>query len=110
MAVLRHAERVELAPIYDLAPMVMDEEGIVRTTRWPEPLERGGMDWRGACRALQPWGDPEQLFAELREDASMLRALPDLLRDLALPLEVFDHPLIALGRLDERLRRWELLA
>ena len=107
---LRHAAgQIALAPIYDLAPMMMDPEGIARTTRWPGPIEHGGMDWHAACVALQDWGDPERLFQELREDAERLRALPDLLHERALPPEVFDHPRIALGRLDERLRRWELL-
>ncbi len=110
-AVLRHADRLELAPIYDLAPMVMDEEGISRTTKWPTPVEVAGeVDWRAACAALQPWGDPQRLYDELREDAETLRALPDLLRDLGLPQAVFEHPRIALGALDARLRRWELLA
>lgn len=110
-AVLRHADRLELAPIYDLAPMVLDEEGITRTTKWPAPAEVAGeVNWRAACATLQPWGDPQRLFDELRDDAETLRALPDLLRDLDLPKAVFDHPRIALGTLDARLRRWELLA
>lgn len=110
-AVLRHADRLELAPIYDLAPMVMDEEGISRTTKWPAPVELAGeVDWRAACATLQSWGDPQRLFDELRADAETLRALPDLLRDLGLPESVFGHPRIALDALDARLRRWELLA
>ncbi|KRE99988.1 toxin HipA [Frateuria sp. Soil773] len=110
-AVLRHADRLELAPIYDLAPMVMDEEGIIRTTKWGEPAERAGeVNWHAACEALRPWGDPQRLFEDLRADAEALRALPDLLRDLDLPQAVFEHPRITLGNLDARLRRWELLA
>ncbi len=110
-AVLRHADRLELAPIYDLAPMVMDEEGISRTTKWPAPVEVAGeVDWRAACATLQPWGDPQRLFDELRADAATLCALPDLLRDFGLPGAVFDHPRIALGGLAGRLRRWGLLA
>jgi serine/threonine-protein kinase HipA len=110
-AVLRHADRLTLAPIYDLAPMVLDEEGVTRTTKWPAPVEiAGDVDWRAACATLQPWGDPQRLYDELRDDAATLRALPDLLRDLKLPEAVFDHPRIALGKLDARLRRWELLA
>lgn len=110
IAVLRHADRLELAPVYDLAPMVMDEEGISRTTKWPAPAEVAGeVDWRAACATLRPWGDAQRLYDELREDAEALRALPDLLRDLGLPQAVFEHPRIALGALDARLRRWDLL-
>ncbi|MGY3041474.1 serine/threonine-protein kinase HipA [Rhodanobacter sp. TND4EL1] len=109
-AVLRHVDRLKLAPIYDLAPMVMDEEGISRTTKWPAPVETAGdVDWRAACHTLRPWGDPERLFDDLREDAKLLRALPDALRDLGLPDAVFTHPRIGLGALDARLRRWDLL-
>ncbi len=109
MAVLRHADRLSLAPIYDLAPMLMDEEGISRTTKWPAPVETAGeVDWHAACQTLQPWGDPQRLFDDLREDAEALRALPDLLRDLGLPDAVFAHPRIALGALDVRLQRWDL--
>jgi len=110
-AVLRHTGRLELAPIYDMAPMVMDEEGISRTTKWPPPVETAGeVDWKAACELLQPWADPQQLFEGLREDAAALLALPDLLHDLGLPQAVFDHPRIALARLDARLRQWELIA
>ncbi len=109
LAVLRGEESLALAPIYDLAPMVMDPEGITRSTKWPEPIERAGeVDWRAACQALAPWGDPARLFEELREDAARLRALPDLLRELGLPEATMQHPRIALGRLDQRLRQWDL--
>jgi serine/threonine-protein kinase HipA len=109
-AILRDEHRLTLAPIYDLAPMVMDDEGVTRTTKWPNEIERAGeVDWLAACQSLATWAAPGQLFEALKEDAQTLRALPDLLRDLTLPEQTFNHPRIALNRLDATLSKWSLL-
>lgn len=109
-AVLRDEQRIDLAPIYDLAPMVMDEEGVTRTTKWPDEIERAGqVDWRAACNALSPWAKPEALFEGLMQDAQLCRALPDLLSEIGLPHATFNHPRIALYRLDATLKNWGLL-
>ncbi|RRV09603.1 type II toxin-antitoxin system HipA family toxin [Pseudomonas sp. v388] len=109
-AIIRFDDRFELAPIYDLAPMVMDAEGVTRTTKWPKEIERAGdINWRKACGALADIADPEHLFEHLRGDAARLRALPDLLQDSGLPRKTFEHPAIALGKLDQRLADWGLL-
>jgi serine/threonine-protein kinase HipA len=108
-SILRDEQRLSLAPIYDLAPMVMDDEGVTRTTKWPDPIERAGeVNWREACRALSAWVDPDELFDGLRADAERLRALPDLLTEMGLPQKTFSHPRIRLGRLDTTLREWGL--
>ncbi len=110
IAILRDENGLRLAPIYDLAPMVMDEEGITRTTKWSADIERAGeVDWLAACRALAVWADPQQLYEQLREDVQQLRALPDLLHDLGLPAQTMNHPRIPLKRLDSRLQAWGLL-
>ena len=109
-AILRDEQRIDLAPIYDLAPMVMDEEGVTRTTKWPDEIERAGqVDWRAACNALAPWAEPEELFEGLKADAQVLRALPDLLSEIGLPEATFNHPGIALNRLDGTLKNRGLL-
>lgn len=110
LSILRSRERIDLAPIYDLAPMAMDPEGVVRTTRWPEGIERlNGTDWRAACNALSHWSDPDWLIERLRADARQLLALPDMLHDLGLPEPTWQAPTIPLNRLEITLRRWELL-
>jgi serine/threonine-protein kinase HipA len=109
-AILRDEQRLALAPLYDLAPMVMDEEGVTRTTKWPDEIERGGeVNWRAACNALAPWADPQALFEGLRADAQVFLALPDLLSEIGLPQATFQHPRIALNRLDTTLKNWGLL-
>jgi len=109
-AIIRSDEQLRLAPIYDLAPMVMDAEGITRTTKWASPVERGGeVDWRAACNLLEPLMDPQQAFERLRQDARGLLALPDLLADSGLPDAVMNHPAIALKNLEQRMKDWGLL-
>lgn len=108
-AIIRSQDGYRLAPIYDLAPMVMDAEGITRTTKWSKSIERAGIvNWRAACDSLADILDPQQAFERLCHDAQQLRALPDMLRDSGLPDTTFNHPAIALGKLDERLTTWGL--
>lgn len=108
-AIIRGADSFRLAPIYDLAPMVMDDEGITRTTKWPLDIERAGeVDWRAACESLSAIANPDTVFERLRSNAEQLRALPDLLRAGGLPEMTMNHPQIALKNLDQRLREWGL--
>lgn len=109
LSILRTRDRIKLAPIYDLAPMVMDPEGIVRTTKWPDRIEGiNGVDWQAACVCLARWADPEWLFERLRVDADLLLALPDLLLEQGLPEETWRAPTIPLNRLADTLRQWGL--
>lgn len=119
-AIIRDSASFRLAPIYDLAPMVMDDEGVTRTTKWPKELERAGdVDWRGVCRALADIADPndplaalsevQDSFERLREDANQLLALPDILTASGLPDVTMNHPQIALKNLQQRMKAWDLI-
>lgn len=110
MAVIREPDRLRLAPIYDLAPMVVDAEGITRTTKWSTAVERAGeVDWRSACDSLADLIEPQMAFEQLREDALRLLALPDLLSASGLPHVVMNHPAIALRHLEQKMKAWGLL-
>ena len=110
LSILRSKERVSFAPIYDLAPMLLDIEGIVRSTRWPTAMERlGSVDWAAVCAHFAHWANPEWLLDRLRADARLLLALPDLLLDLGLPQEAWRSPLIPLSRLEDTFRSWKLM-
>ena len=109
-AIIRTVDSLRLAPIYDLAPMVMDAEGITRTTKWPLMVERAGeIDWRAACESLAPLIDPQHAFERLRSDAQALMGLPDLLSESGLPASVMNHPAIALKNLEQRMKEWALI-
>ena len=105
-AVLRSAD-LDLAPIYDLAPMVMDPEGVTRSTRW-EAEAGGRIDWDAVCRSASDWIDPDDLRSSLCDFAARLLPLPDLLRDAGLSDEVMEFPRVHLRRLPEVLREWGL--
>ncbi len=95
---------------YIAAPMVLDAEGVTRTTKWSTDIERAGeVDWRKACESLSPLIRPEQAFEQLRQDAVLLLALPDLLRESGLPEVVMNHPAVALRQLEQRMNAWGLL-
>lgn len=106
-ALLKSAEGLWLAPVYDFAPMKMDLEGIIRTTQWG-PFERGGdVDFRGL---LPTFGEDEAFVrAGLRDLAERLITLPALLRELELPRETLEFPALGLLRTEARLREWALL-
>lgn len=108
-SIIRDTNSFRLAPIYDLAPMVMDDEGVTRTTKWSRDLEVAGeVKWREVCQALAGIADPEALFEGLREDANRLLALPDILVANGLPETTLNHPAIALRHLEQRLKNWGL--
>lgn len=110
LSILRGKERVSFAPVYDLAPMVLDVEGIVRITRWSAQIERlGSVDWGAVCARFAHWANPQWLFDRLQADARLLLALPDLLQDLGLSQEVWRSPMIPLSRLEDTFRRWKLM-
>lgn len=108
-SIIRGPDFFRLAPIYDLAPMVMDDEGVTRTTKWPKDLEVAGeVKWREVCNALAVIGDSEALYEKLRKDAEHLLALPDILTSSGLPEATMNHPGIALRNLEQRLKNWGL--
>jgi serine/threonine-protein kinase HipA len=98
---------VQLAPVYDFAPMKMDIEGITRTTKWKTFDHGGEVDWKSV---LGIFGEDEPfLRAGLQALAEKLRRLPELLGDLGLPDETLNFPGLGLARTEEKLQRWGLL-
>ncbi len=115
LSVLRHADRLELAPIYDLAPMVLDPEGISRSTKW-RGEQAGSPPWRNLCDDLECQlanrggyrsEAPGWLFARLREQAREFLALPDLL--MAVPADIRQQEQrLPWLRMEQRLQEWGL--
>jgi len=104
-AFFRYRGRYELAPIYDLAPMVLDKALLSRVTKWTD--ERGGAPgWKVVCDYFNEWVNPADLYARVRGAAEEFRALPDLLVDL--PREIRESGAIPVNRLDQHLGYWGL--
>ncbi len=108
-AVLKTPEGMRLAPVYDFAPMKMDPEGVVRTTRWDQ-FERGGhIDWAGLIDSLDAYADPDAIRSQLQARARKLIDLPERLRRLGLPEETLRFPPMGLDTTERKLERWGLL-
>lgn len=105
-SIFRHEGRFKLAPIYDLAPMVLDPEGVTRVTKW-EGERLGVPDWSAVCATFSGYIEPEQLLGRLKTAAQEFRALPGLLKGM--PEEVRLASSIPLNNLDARLKEWGLL-
>lgn len=109
-AIIRGESSLRLAPIYDLAPMVMDDEAISRTTKWAPPIEQAGeVNWRMACASLSRWVHPDDTFERLRARARELLALPDILASQPLPPATWRHPAVHLSDLTAYLGKGDLL-
>lgn len=106
MSIIRDGGKLSLAPIYDLAPMVLDPDGITRVTKWKHE-KAGAPDWRQACSSLADDASGDLYFDALRSKAQSFRALPDLLVNL--PDSVRNAKSIPLNNLDARLKEWGLI-
>lgn len=104
-SIMRVGGKFRLAPIYDLAPMILDEEGITRTTKWAAE-RKGSSDWSDNCAELAGYTDPDALLQRLMKAAEDFRALPDLLTDA--PESMRNAASIPVNNLDKRLVEWGL--
>ncbi|WP_271911961.1 type II toxin-antitoxin system HipA family toxin [Vreelandella alkaliphila] len=109
-ALLKRPEGIELAPVYDFAPMKADPEGVTRTTQWGTPLEVGGeYDWRGIADTLADVVDPARVMEELRALALKLEGVDERLAARGVPPRILDMPAVGLRTINTRLKRWGLL-
>jgi serine/threonine-protein kinase HipA len=113
-SIIRSPSGLELAPIYDLAPMVLDNSGITRTSRWSNENELGGRyDWRGICAEASAATkvNSEALWKGLRDFAKNLAPLKRLAEECGVPDEVLNHQVASLNLsgTEERLKTWGLL-
>lgn len=90
VAFLKNGPVVRLSPIYDIAPMELDPEGIRRAVRWKGeyPLRP---DWSGVATGLGRWMDRDMVVGRLHALADRVRALPEAARTFQLPDPVTDH-------------------
>lgn len=106
-AVLKQDESITLAPMFDVAPMKMDPEGIVRSTRWDDELR--GFDWRAIVDGLADLAPADRVWDGLRERAGRLSRLYEACCDAGLPEETRQFSPIGLPQTRAKLERWGLL-
>lgn len=88
-AVLKHETgRVELTPLYDFAPMVLDPQGIARVCRWRDE-ENGFPNWSSVADFLASLGlDVAETRAWLRDLAGPIGELPRIMSEEGVPSKV----------------------
>lgn len=98
-AVLKHVDgRIELSPVFDLAPMVLDPQGIARVCRWKH--EDGGFpDYAYVVESL------ERMGLSAKTSRKRLRALAKLAGDLPAIMREEGVPRAVVTALDRRLER-----
>ncbi len=90
-ALLRHDNGgVNLAPLFDFAPMYLDPEGIARVCRWPSAMESAGNpDWSEVI-ALFP-DHQAQMIAGLKAFADRTQNLPEIMRRCGVDDEITER-------------------
>ena len=78
--------RVELSPLYDFAPMILDRRMIARVSRWGD--DGGFPDWGRVADALAKTLDPAKTRAWLRGLAPAVEELPATMKDGGVPASV----------------------
>ncbi len=97
--------RIELAPLYDFAPMVLDPQGIARVCRW-RAEEDGFPDWQRVVATLRPMGlDTETAQRRLASLGDAVAELPTLMRDEGVPPFVIETLERRIARAAQSLRR-----
>ena len=76
---------VRLAPMYDLAPMKFDPEGIVRNTRWGDATEMGEIDSIVAFLETTKKGSKKIFDERLKAFAQATSKLDSMLKRLGVP-------------------------
>ena len=107
---LKGAGQIELAPIYDFAPMKADPEGIIRLTTWGSPCEEGGeYRWHVITEKLAMYCPPEQSIHALNTLAHQLTGLKQRLIDKGVPQQIINMPVLGFDYIEDKLQRWALL-
>ena len=109
-AFLKTPDGINLAPVYDFAPMKADPEGIIRTMKWGAPYEQGGeFNWLGITADLESIADPERLMDDLRSLAAQLVGLRQRLEKRGVSEQLLTMPAMGMASIESRLKRWRLI-
>ncbi len=82
---------IRLTPLYDVAPMYMDREFIVRGCKWRTGDGKEILDWGDIIGALN-FSDTEKrcIALNLKEFLAHVQALPETMRDCGVNVQIID--------------------
>lgn len=69
-----------LSPLFDFAPMFLDDQGIARVCRWTNSETMGYPDWTKVAVIVERFGiDPGEMLQEFRRLSKVVHELPTLM-------------------------------
>ncbi len=86
--------RIELSPLYDFAPMILDQRMIARVSRWEDSADLP--DWARVADALAPTLEPPKT-------RRWLRGLAPAVAELPATMKACDVPKAVIARTEERI-------
>ncbi|MBK9577599.1 MAG: type II toxin-antitoxin system HipA family toxin [Fibrobacterota bacterium] len=95
---LKNGRSIRLSPLYDVAPMEMDPEGILRATRW-DGESHLRPDWNLVADTLAAWIDRHRILQRMESLAASVRELPVTTLRTEMPPEVIAHCALRWSRL-----------
>jgi len=80
-AMLKHTDgSVRLAPLYDFAPMFLDDQGIARVCRWTGAERMGSPEWGKIAEFMKNFNiEPKRMREDFAAFAETVRRLPDIM-------------------------------
>jgi len=90
-AVLRIDGQIALSPVYDIAPMFLDPEGINRVTRWEDERPGSQPEWGRICEKLSYALAPLEDRAWIASLSDKVKALPDVMRGCLVDDEIIER-------------------
>jgi serine/threonine-protein kinase HipA len=87
---LKNGRSIRLSPLYDVSPMELDPEGILRATRW-DGENHLRPDWSLVANTLSAWVDRQQVLLCMRGLAASVRELPVTTLRTEMPTEAIAH-------------------
>jgi serine/threonine-protein kinase HipA len=92
-AVLKRGAEVRLSPLYDFAPMFLDDSGIARVCRWEGDAEIAGIPVWGKVAEKFAYGglDPLEMRRVLAGHADKVRALPETMASCGVEEDIIER-------------------
>jgi serine/threonine-protein kinase HipA len=79
-AFLKKGGEVRLAPLFDFAPMYLDEQGIARACRWDDNDRAGSTDWVSIVKSLElPGVNNEMTLNRIGQFSEKVKILPEIM-------------------------------
>lgn len=104
-ALLKSPGAIQLAPLFDFAPMYLDEAGIARTCLWRGAEEGGRVKWAEVCARMGDLvRDPERVRAEMLFFGERLERLEEIMRQCGVSEEIIDGRRLHRAEITEALR------